>query len=273
MKYKCSKDVSNKIILSFIYFDIPFHQGNTNIEKEKKKKSTTPARKSLIDIPLPRAAPSPSSRVFRISSGLRFHYHANSISRYHRNKRVRTFCSSRQICTASAICSTLTPTVSTAIKQSVGTSHRRSSARKSSLSSPLPTDGGMSSPFGDRPCSADACRRKLRHGLALRRTNRNGPGGGWLLDRMRKRGNDGREFVVRPRTTVAASSSTVLDHRRISPATVTAVSCTPGLCSRVIRVIDGTGGGRLRRDLMQAPGPRFSRLGRLVGIHATMPRK
>lgn len=114
---------------------------------------------------------------------------------------------------------TLTLSVSMTIKQSVGTSQGRLSPRKSSFSSIFFLAMGMRSPFGDR-CSAtsvNACRRKLRHGLALRRTNRNGPGGRWFLDRMRKRDNDEREFVVRPRTTVPSLVVSALDHRRISP--------------------------------------------------------
>lgn len=48
------------------------------------------------------------------------------------------------------------------------------------------------------PTLANACRRKLRHGLALRRTNRNGPRGGRSPDRGSERDNDEREFVVCP---------------------------------------------------------------------------
>lgn len=171
-----------------------------------------------MDIPLSRATPSPSVQILRVSAGSRSHYHASSINRYLQNKRsnLRLF---GQRCTTNSIYPTLTLNVSMTIKQSVGTSQGRLSARKSSLSSIFFLAMGMRSPFGDR-CSAtsvNACRRKLRHGLALRRTNRNGPGGRWLLDRMRKRDNDEREFVVRPRTTVPSLAVSALDHRRISP--------------------------------------------------------
>lgn len=209
-------------------FDIRFFQDRKKIldlqlnpfTKLYHREKITPTPLSISHVASKHTHTHTQSTKFQILSGVsaEFHYHANSIDRYPRNKRGNVPPVLERLLRATAIFIHLPPTrpgSSTAIKQSVLA--RVLGRQENPLFLPPAVflrcrarGKGVARP------SWNACRRKLRHGLALRRTNRNGPGGG-RRDGMRERDNDERESLlsglVDNRSAAVSSASTTVQFR------------------------------------------------------------